>query len=118
MHNPPPPALQHLVALIGEAMALRLVELHGGRRVFVPRRAGARQKLAVELSPQAEAALVEEFGGGNIEVPLVRDWRARIYRARGMTHAAIAERLGCGEWAVRSYLRQPDSVDQLGLPFE
>jgi hypothetical protein len=116
MNNPPPPAVLRDVELIGEALALRLVELHGGRRVFVPRRAAAGQKLAVELSPEAEAALVEEFGGGNIEVPLCKDWRARIYRARGMTHAAIAERLGCGEWAVRSYLRLPDSVRQMDLP--
>ena len=117
MNNPPPPAVLRLVELLGETLALQLVELHGGRRVFVPRRASATQKLAVELSPEAEAALVEEYGGGNIEVPLCKDWRARIYRARGLTHAAIAERLGCTEWAVRSYLRPRDRAEQLRMNF-
>jgi uncharacterized protein YjcR len=32
-----------------------------------------------------------------------------------MTHAAIAERLGCGEWAVRSYLRRQDWSEQTEL---
>lgn len=85
-------------------MTLRLIELYGGSRVFVPMRAGASQKLARELSPVAEAALVEVFGGGNIRVPVAKEWRAQVYRAMGETVGAIAVRLVCDERSVRDYL--------------
>ena len=100
----PPAEAQRLIDLIGVEHALRLMEQHGGSRVFVPVRANPKQRLARELSPAAEAALVEEFGGNNLEVPLCKAWRARIYRAGGMTHRKIALALGCHERSVRGWL--------------
>lgn len=110
MPEMPPPQAAQLVRLIGLDLALRLMELHGGSRVFVPLSPAPTQKLARELSPEAEAALVGEYGGGNIEVPLCKAWRARIYRQRGMTHREIALALGCGERTVRCYLREHDAA--------
>jgi hypothetical protein len=116
MDTAPPPQAALLVRLIGPDLALRLMELHGGSRVFVPRAAGRDQKLAQELSPAAEAALVEEYGGGNIEVPLCKAWRARIYRRRGQTVRQIALTLGCSERSVRSWLADADvAAAQLSL---
>lgn len=104
-----PPQAQRLVELIGVEMTLKLMNLHGGSRVFVPLRAKPGQRLARELSPEAEAALVDEFGGNNLDVPLCKTWRARIYRSRGMTHRDIALALGCNERSVREWLApRPD----------
>jgi hypothetical protein len=112
---PIPPEAARLVDLIGINHALRLMEIHGGSRVFVPLRSRPGQRLARELSPEAEAALVEEFGGNNLEVPLCKAWRARIYRARGLTHRDIALALGCHERSVRGWLAGPADDRQLTL---
>lgn len=102
---PPPPAeLAWLSDLIGSDMTLRLVELRGGTRVFVPMRSGPNQWLARELSPAAEAALVREFPGRNFQVPLAKAWRAQVYRARGETVDAIARRLVTTDDTVATYL--------------
>jgi hypothetical protein len=115
MNLPAPPEAQRLIDLIGVDATLRLMEIHGGSRVFVPLRARAGQRLARELSAEAEAALVEEFGGNNLEVPLCKAWRARIYRARGMTHREIAIKLGCHERSVRQWLSESADTRQTSL---
>lgn len=103
--DPRPPAeLDRLTRLIGPAMTWKLVERHAGTRVFVPLRAGVNQKLARDLSPAAEAALVGEYGGETLKVPLCKGWRARVYRARGMTVDAIALALGCTDDVIRDYI--------------
>lgn len=116
MSNAPPPEVAHLVDLIGEAATLRLVELHGGTRVYVP--AGAREAnhLARDLGDEAARALAAQFGRDYLRVPLVKGWRARIYHARGESYAAIARRLGCNETTVFQYVRPRAPALQLALP--
>jgi hypothetical protein len=109
----------HLIILekLGEEMTLRLLELHGGTQLYIPfgSKAGTLS-LARDLSPEAEIALASEFGGNNLKLPLCKEWRARIYRKRGMTHKQIAKRLGCTERGVVTYLKQPASSQQMALP--
>ena len=103
--NPPQPAeLDWLVKLIGPVMTFRLVKLHGGTRVYVPKRAAPGQKLACELSPEAEAALVQEFSGMLVSIPLAKAWRAQVYEARGEGTNSIARRLETGVDTIQRYL--------------
>ncbi len=107
-----------LVRLIGEPMALRLIELHGGARVAIATRPDPAHVLAQQLSPEAEAALVAAWPGAYIKVPLARMWRAAVYHQQGLTTRMIARRLGVYEEAVRVYLRTAELGEQqmeLGL---
>lgn len=88
------------VRLLGVEMTLQLIELHGGRRVFVPLRAAPTQKLARELSPEAERALAAEFGGIWVSIPTAKAWCAALYAARGLGVREIAGRLRLSERQV------------------
>jgi hypothetical protein len=86
---PPPPPLEPFVRLIGPELTLRLLETHGGTRIFVPLVRGGGY-LSRDLTAEAEAALISEFGGCWISVPLAKGWRAVIYDSEGMDIRRIA----------------------------
>lgn len=116
MAETPPPEIAQLVRLIGEPGTLMLIELHGGTRITIP--AGADTKLAREVGVDAAAALFGHFGHERVFVPLVKAWRTRLYRRRGMSIAEIARKLGCTENTVHVHLREIRPADtQLSLPF-
>jgi hypothetical protein len=105
-----------LLELLGEADTLRLLELFGGTQLYIPvgPNVGTLQ-VAQQVSPEAEIALAQEFGGNNLKIPLARSWRARIYRRRGLSHREIARRLGCTEKAVADWVKTRLPSTQLNL---
>ena len=109
-----PPEIAPFVALIGEHAALLLVEHHGGTRITIP--AGAETRLAEQIGAQAAAALFAHFGHERVAVPLAKGWRARLYRERGWSYAAIARKLGCNESTVWKHLNPATGGAQLALP--
>lgn len=107
-----------LIELLGEDMALRLIELHGGTQLYIAVGPNVgKLRLAHELSPAAEIAMARGYGAGNLKIPLAKRWRARIYRSRGLTHREIARRLGCTERAVVAYLQPETTSLQMTMPF-
>ena len=96
-----PAELAPLTSLIGDHAALLLIEAHGGTRLYIARRGDA---LATVIGAQAAAALAAELGGEYLKVPTAKFWRARVYRARGMSYALIARRLGATESSVWRWL--------------
>lgn len=59
-----PPILQDLVELIGLPLTMKLVEAHGGTRLFVPKRDVAEDHpLARLLGSEAAQKLIEAYGG-------------------------------------------------------
>ncbi len=117
MTNPPPPAeLEFLSDLIGAEATLRLIELHGGTRVHVPKSPNQGSKLSRDIGLTAAKALAARWGGDTLKVPLARYWRARIYRMNGRTYREIARLLGVNEGTVHTYLRAARmTVQQLDL---
>lgn len=104
---PAPQELAGLVRLIGAAATFRLVELHGGTRLPVPREANQGVRLAREVGLDAARALSAEFGGLSVKVPLAKAWLAAIYRERdGLSYAALARRLRVTEGTVWRWLEQ------------
>lgn len=111
-----PPEIQPVVDLIGVEAALRLVEAHGGVRIEVPSRATPSCALAQVVGLPATEALVREFGGTRMYVPLLKRWRGLMMRRDGASYAEIARRLGVSEQAVWSWLNKADMTAQPGLP--
>jgi hypothetical protein len=97
---PPPAELSRIASLIGEAATLRLIEEHGGTRIYVPAKPHQGHPLALTIGLDAARALASDWGGIWLKVPLCRHWRARVYRARGESYRAIAKRLGMDESGV------------------
>lgn len=101
MKIPPPPAeISWLASAVGAEAALRLIEEHGGTRVYVPKDVNQLSAARLALPLPAARALAERYGGEHILVPIARAWRVRIYRAAGLTYPAIARKLGITERAV------------------
>lgn len=71
-----PPILQDVVALIGLPHTMKLVEKHGGTRLFVPKReVDGDHALVRLLGHHAAHKLIEHFGGEeHFDIPLA--WRA------------------------------------------
>jgi hypothetical protein len=119
MTAPPLPAAPEapwtLLRVLGEADAVRLIELHGGTRIYVPHGGG---HLALHFAQPAIGAIVAAWGGEYLKVPLARYWRARIYRARGMSYAQIARGVGATETSVWRWLNAAGDTAQgsLSLP--
>lgn len=90
---------QRLLDQLGPAGLVRLAELRGGTRLYVPASIDGW-----ELTPRLGADLAEKLvatdGGTQIRVPLARELRARHYRAHGKSNAKIAVLLGMTEPGV------------------
>lgn len=105
MLPPPTPDLRGFVAALGSReAALRLIEARGGTTLYVPRNAN-RSALVEELGDRVVAALIAEYAGTYVRVPLAKAWRAQILHARGASHAEIARALGMSESGVYRTLR-------------
>lgn len=100
-----PAELAFLTDLIGVPATFRLIELHGGTRVRVPKGVNQGSRLARDIGLDPARRLAERWGGDMLKVPLARYWRARVYRSRGDSYRTIARRIGVNEGTVHTYLR-------------
>nr|WP_294547635.1 helix-turn-helix domain-containing protein [uncultured Rhodopila sp.] len=106
-------APQHLIRLIGEEETLALVEKFGGTRFYVARQGGDMANMFCEATA---AALADAFGGEYLKVPTARRWRCGLYKARGLSYAQIARKLGATESSVWRWLHAAGETAQLSLP--
>ncbi len=117
----PPDELSWLTELLGAEHTLALIETYGGMLLWVPSfdKPGSdprvRARLEQQIGTSAAKTLIQYFGGSRIRVPLCKEWRARLYSARGMTQDAIAQRLVTDRRTVWGYLH-PSRESQLKLP--
>ena len=117
----PPAEVQWLVDLVGAERTLEIIERHGGRRICIPQTYDPKSAFAQEFGEAAAKKLVAELGGTDgrwKRVPLLKWWRARVYRARDMTYPQIAAALGCTEQTAWRYLHPSGEPSRLQLQFE
>lgn len=105
----PPPTpekrLRQLVAVLGSReAALRVVDALGGQTVYIPHHAD-RSGLPDDLGRAIVDRLISVHAGNYLIVPLAKAWRAQCYKARGLSHSAIAAKLGMTESGVYRTLR-------------
>jgi len=96
-----PLAIRELAQAIGDNDALRLIGMHGGARVKVPRTVDFNDPLHVGLSAAGYERLVKYYGGDTFEVPKgdaylrkLRHEQVRQCREQGMTVNETAEATG------------------------
>lgn len=96
-----PAALRELARVLGDSDALRLVGLHGGARVSVPKQVRDDHPLRMALGAEAFGRLVAEYGGETIELPKgdaylreLRHDQVRQCREQGLTVDETAEAVG------------------------
>lgn len=110
-------SLAALIEVIGWTAAIRLMETHGGREIWVPVNAhddfageARRTGLWAIVGREALEALVKRFGGQEIYIPqerqyavAVRDRRIWELRQEGKTISTLATEFGLTErwiWAI------------------
>lgn len=103
--KPSNPVDAALVRMIGALPALKLLEAYGGLTLDVPRAVDRGTKLPEIVGLEAAKILVEQYGGGRMQVPLARAWRACVYRQRdGLSISEIARRLSATDRTVKRWL--------------
>lgn len=97
-----------LHSLLDDGGFLKLVEVHGGQRLYVPSRLSAEKvsKLTDELGKDLADRLILRYGGAYIRVPLARTFKARHYRAEGKSNPQIARLLKMTETGVEKLFRR------------
>ena len=109
----PPANVRWLVQLVGRDAAMRLVEVHGGIELFVPKKIGPRSELVrrTQLDWHVLEKLAKSYGGERLKLPIARDWRIQVYRQRdGLSYSEIARKLGICTSAVYKALARNDLV--------
>lgn len=95
-----------LYELIGETATLRLAEAFGGTRLAIPLAIPARHPIADAIGLNVAKLLIARFAPDVINVPLLKDERAKRYRSEGASNARIAVRLGMTENGVEQLLQR------------
>lgn len=110
-HETLPESLRELVRVIGEADTFKLIGMHGGARVTVPKVAKADHVLRFALTEEAFDRLVREYGGESFDLPKgdaylreVRHNQVRQYREEGLTMDEIAHVTGYSRRHVMNIL--------------
>lgn len=106
-------SVAQLSALLGPAAFIRLVETYGGTRLFIPED-GDDKDITAEIGEDARRKLADRWGGFHIRVPLAKEFRARHYRAGGLSNAQIARKLGMTEPGVNQLFGRMKSVPVKG----
>jgi hypothetical protein len=96
-----PEGLRELARVLGDTDALRLIGLHGGARVSVPKKVREDHPLRMALGAEAFERLVREYAGETIDLPkgdaylrVLRHDQVRQCREQGLTVDETAEATG------------------------
>ena len=106
-----------LAELIGADGAQRLLAAFAGRRIYVPRAAGAGHPLARAVGAEKAAILCEYFHGTEIDLPVSTARRQRILdlKRQGRSNGEIATMLLVSERHVRDVMANRPDDRQLPL---
>jgi hypothetical protein len=118
-----PAALRELARVLGDSDAMRLVGMHGGARVSVPKQARADHPLRMALGEEAFGRLVAEYAGETIDLPKgdaylreLRHDQVRQCREQGLTVDETAEAVGYSRRHVLNIIGgHADSTDTLTM---
>lgn len=91
---------RHLLGILGEEGFVRFTQELGGVRVYVAYTMRDDNDVVLAVGRELADKLSRALAPATIRVPLARRQRALFYRARGLSNARIARRLGMTETGV------------------
>ncbi|RIV82972.1 hypothetical protein D2V17_14315 [Aurantiacibacter xanthus] len=97
-----------LIALLGDGAFIALVEAFGGTRVYIPVTPDADHEIAAAIGTDMAHRLGQRYAPAVLRIPLARAFRARHYRAKGLSNAQIARALGITESGVDKLFARMD----------
>lgn len=103
-----------LLARLGAESFVALVEAFGGTRLYVPHTIADDHEIARAIGTAAALRLAQRYAPDTLRIPLAREFRARHYRAHGLSNAQIARKIGLGETAVNKIFARMDRVPVKG----
>jgi len=104
-----------LAGLLEPEVLEKLCQQCGGTRIYIPRRIRADAVLSQTIGSDAFGRIIAKSAGERIYIPKdghfnarKRRWRAQVValRAKGVSAARIARRLGCSERLVYKIIAQ------------
>jgi hypothetical protein len=101
-----------LIALLGEELAQRVIDIFGGARVWLPEPdSEGFRAVALKLGDEAAARkLCHDYGGNRIALPMrllpIHEQIVRLAKDEKLGATAIARRLGCSDRQVYRALRR------------
>lgn len=116
----PPAEAEPYVLALGLEDALRFIEAFGGAEIYIAANPKSRSSVVEVVGYPKAKALAAISDRLPRRVPLVKRWRAQVYKSKGLKTAEIARKLGSAESTVREYLKsfsRPQDLDQLRFPF-
>ncbi|UWQ93003.1 helix-turn-helix domain-containing protein [Rhodobacteraceae bacterium M382] len=114
----PPAQAEPYIEALGLEDALKFIEAFGGTEIYIAADPKSRSSVVALIGyPKAKAlaSIIERLPR---RVPLVKEWRARVYKSQGLKTVEIARKLGCVESTARLYIKgmnTPKDPDQLSL---
>lgn len=103
-----PGVFQDIVQMIGEDAAAKLIEEHGGTRLYIPSSINSEKHLYQLLGQETALQLTSEFGGMTVEIPrgvmLQIGQRNKLIladRVAGMTQRQLARKYELTERTIR-----------------
>jgi hypothetical protein len=101
---PPPHEIRWLTDALGVEATISLLDKFSGSRVYVPTVPNEGCPLAQAIGLDAALALAAIKGGETIKPPAAKAWLTRVYKAQGLSQAAIARKLRIDESTVARHL--------------
>lgn len=102
-----PDSISWLVDEVGEEMALEFIENVAGQRLVIPKKS-AKSALEKRYGAEIVQCLVGHLPDSLWDVPMAKDWRARLLARRGLSDNEIAVRCGVAYRSVRRMLTRED----------
>lgn len=104
-----------LRAALGEVGFVHFCQALGGTRVYVPYTLRDDNEIVAAVGRELAEKLSRVLAPATIRVPLARRDRALHFRAKGLSNAAIARKLGITESGViKLFNREQDLPDRPG----
>lgn len=106
---------RHLQAILGTEGFVQLCQELGGMRVYIPYRLRDDNDIVGAIGRELADKLSRAMAPATIRVPLARRERALFFRARDLSDARIARKLGMTENGVQKLFdREQDLPDRPG----
>ncbi|MEP0153572.1 MAG: helix-turn-helix domain-containing protein [Paracoccaceae bacterium] len=103
----PPAQVEPYMEALGLDDTLKFLEAFGGTEIYIATHPTARSQVVDLLGFPKAKMLADVEARLQSRVPLVKEWRAKVYFSQGLKTVEIARKLGVADASVRRWLAKP-----------